>query len=63
MYKIWNLCKNSVWLESQKSKERTYLSPAGVCGSWEKGYLSSGRQGTQVIILGQLGSKHILLEI
>ena len=32
-------------------------------GVGEKGYLFSGRWGILVIILGELGSKHILLEI
>ena len=36
---------------------------AGVLGIWEKGYLFSGSWGALLIILGELGSKHILLGI
>ena len=37
--------------------------PQGFCGSGEKGYLFSGSWGALLIILGELGSKHILLGI
>ena len=43
--------------------EAQKLRPPGVCGAGEKGYLFSGSWGVLVIILGELGSKHILLEI
>ena len=37
--------------------------PQGFWGSGEKGYLFSGSWGALLIILGELGSKHILLGI
>ena len=37
--------------------------PQGFWGSGEKGYLFSGSWGALLIILGELGSKHILLRI
>ena len=37
--------------------------PQGFSGSGEKGYLFSGSWGALQIILGELGSKHILLGI
>ena len=37
--------------------------PQGFWGSGEKGYLFSGSWGVLLIILGELGSKHILLGI
>ena len=37
--------------------------PQGFWGSGEKGYLFSGSWGAVLIILGELGSKHILLGI
>ena len=37
--------------------------PQGFWGSGEKGYLFSGGWGALLIILGELGSKHILLGI
>ena len=37
--------------------------PQGFSGSGEKGYLFSGSWGALLIILGELGSKHILLGI
>ena len=49
---------------------RTYLfgyqqsiGPQGFWGAGEKGYLFSGSWGALLIILGELGSKHILLGI
>ena len=39
------------------------MAPKGFGGSGEKGYLFSGRRGALLIILGELGSKHILLGI
>ena len=41
----------------------TLLAPQGFWGSGEKGYLFSGSWGALLIILGELGSKHILLGI
>ena len=38
-------------------------APQGFWGSGEKGYLFSGSWGALLIILGELGSKHILLGI
>ena len=38
-----------------------YIAPRGFGGSGEKGYLFSGSWGALLIILGELGSKHILL--
>ena len=35
-------------------------APQGFWGSGEKGYLFSGSWGALLIILGELGSKHIL---
>ena len=43
--------------------ERLLGPPQGFWGSGEKGYLFSGSWGTMLIILGELGSKHILLGI
>ena len=40
-----------------------YMGPQGFWGSGEKGYLFSGSWGALLIILGELGSKHILLGI
>ena len=37
--------------------------PQGFWGSGEKGYLFSGSWGALLIILGELGSKHILFGI
>ena len=37
--------------------------PQGFGGAGEKGYLFSGSWGTLLIILGELGSKHIILGI
>ena len=37
--------------------------PQGFWGAGEKGYLFSGSWGALLIILGELGSKHILLGI
>ena len=37
--------------------------PPGVLGIWEKGYLFSGSLGALLIVLRELGSKHILLGI
>ena len=39
------------------------IGPQGFWGSGEKGYLFSGSWGALLIILGELGSKHILLGI
>ena len=41
----------------------TVLVPQGFFGSEEKSYLFSRSWGALLIILGELGSKHILLEI
>ena len=40
-----------------------YWAPQGFWGSVEKGYLFSGSWGAELIILGELGSKHILFGI
>ena len=40
-----------------------FCGPQGFWGSGEKGYLFSGSRGALLIILGELGSKHILLGI
>ena len=37
-----------------------FVGPQGFWGSGEKGYLFSGSWGALLIILGELGSKHIL---
>ena len=39
------------------------MGPQGLWGSGENGYLFSGSWGALVIILGELGSKLIILEI
>ena len=39
------------------------MGPQGFWGSGEKGYLFSGSWGALLIILGEPGSKHILLGI
>ena len=45
-----------------KEVEPTLRLPKGFWGAGKKGYLFSGSWGALVTILGQLGSKHILLE-
>ena len=66
---------NSIWLHAcnlfclcHKQFEVYKISllmgpPQGFWGSGEKGYLFSGSWGALLIILGELGSKHILLGI
>ena len=39
------------------------MGAPGVWGSWEKGYLLSGSWGALVIILGEKGSKLVVLWI
>ena len=41
----------------------SHVGPQGFWGSGKKGYLFSGSWGALLIILGELGSKHILLGI
>ena len=48
---------------SARTDPCTCGAPQGFWGSGEKGYLFSGSWGAQLIILGELGSKHILLGI
>ena len=45
------------------SHKMSYLGPQGFWGSGENGYLFSGSWGALVIILGELGSKLIILGI
>ena len=40
-----------------------FIYPQGFWGSGEKGYLFSGSWGALLIIVGELGSKHILCGI
>ena len=42
---------------------RSNGAPQGFWGSGEKGFLFSGSWGALLIILGEVGSKHILLGI
>ena len=43
--------------------DNTPVGPQGFWGSGEEGHLFSGSWGALLIILGELGSKHILLGI
>ena len=60
-----NVVRNSVSLNIQifKSQGLKLLGPQGFWGSGEKGYLFSGSWGALLIILGEQGSKHILMGI
>ena len=58
-----NLSWNDHYRHVSKKVSSYLWGPQGFWGSGEKGYLFSGSWGALLIILGELGSKHILLGI
>ena len=60
---INNLWKYVQYLCKALSHAFNARGPQGFWGSVEKGYLFSGSCGALLIIIGELGSKHILLGI
>ena len=50
-------------LNSNNWFQKIFMGPQGFLGSGENGYLFSGSWGGLVIILGELGSKLIILGI
>ena len=57
------LCCEYIKTDNRLIVGRQGWAPQGFGGSGEKGYLFSGSWGALLIILGELGSKHILLGI
>ena len=56
--------KNLYPVNSYDKTNMTVMGPPqGFWGAGEKGYLFSGSWGALLIILGELGSKHIILGI
>ena len=60
---LWVLKKNHLNETVLLSTLNTYGAPQGFWGSGENGFLFSGSWGALVIILGELGSKLIILGI
>ena len=61
----WRFAAQKIMVIAYRSvtQQNNSWGPQGFWGSGEKGYLFSGSWGALLIILGELGIKHILLGI